>query len=583
MLTYFINKSIRFKLLSYFIIVIILCIFSLSFFGGNIYKESLEEEANLHAYQMIDQVWSKIDMLVEENEDILHYLTQEDVVLQFLEQQSPSTAIEAEVKNEMKLYEDRHSEIAGILLVSEFDNFTSNEMLRVSRDSLTRESWYIQAIQSPDSMHLISNPIGRNIKKKSNFQMNNLLTLVKAIKNPATGQVIGVVLMDLKLDFIKSIIESIKFGESGFVFIMNNQGEVVYSPVNSIVYRIHPDWLEMANSAPIEREIENNKFQILYNTIPDIGWKVVGVFSLDETTYVVTKVQLLTLFIAFITLIIGSIISLFFASTITKPVNKLKTLMADVEEGRLDLRFNSKFNDEIGQLGQSYNKMLTEVQRLIQLVYMEQKSKREAELKILQAQIKPHFLYNTLDTIQWMAIEYEANKIVDIVSALTTLFRIGLNKGNEFIKLKDEVEHVNSYLIIQMTRYESKLSYEIDVDDKVKDYQVLKLILQPLVENAIYHGIRNKRGKGHIYIHITDDAENLFFYVKDTGKGIKEEKLKQLNRTLKNIDGDQKKGFGLSNVNERIKLSYGDKYGLEVFSEYDQGTTVKAILPIIKN
>ncbi len=570
-------------MLSYFIIVIILCIFSLSFFGGNIYKESLEEEANLHAYQMIDQVWSKIDMLVEENEDILHYLTQEDVVLQFLEQQSPSTAIEAEVKNEMKLYEDRHSEIAGILLVSEFDNFTSNEMLRVSRDSLTRESWYIQAIQSPDSMHLISNPIGRNIKKKSNFQMNNLLTLVKAIKNPATGQVIGVVLMDLKLDFIKSIIESIKFGESGFVFIMNNQGEVVYSPVNSIVYRIHPDWLEMANSAPIEREIENNKFQILYNTIPDIGWKVVGVFSLDETTYVVTKVQLLTLFIAFITLIIGSIISLFFASTITKPVNKLKTLMADVEEGRLDLRFNSKFNDEIGQLGQSYNKMLTEVQRLIQLVYMEQKSKREAELKILQAQIKPHFLYNTLDTIQWMAIEYEANKIVDIVSALTTLFRIGLNKGNEFIKLKDEVEHVNSYLIIQMTRYESKLSYEIDVDDKVKDYQVLKLILQPLVENAIYHGIRNKRGKGHIYIHITDDAENLFFYVKDTGKGIKEEKLKQLNRTLKNIDGDQKKGFGLSNVNERIKLSYGDKYGLEVFSEYDQGTTVKAILPIIKN
>lgn len=254
--------------------------------------------------------------------------------------------------------------------------------------------------------------------------------------------------------------------------------------------------------------------------------------------------------------------------------------MGKVEEGRLDLRFQTKYNDEVGQLGNSYNRMIQEVERLIELVYIEQKSKREAELKILQAQIKPHFLYNTLDTIQWMAKESKAFKIVEMVSALTTLFRIGLNKGNEFISVEEEIEHVKSYLIIQMTRYESKLEYEIEVDESVMNFQVLKLTIQPLVENAIYHGIRNKRGLGKISIRIYTKDDTLIFVVKDTGIGIEEETLNQLNHSLKTMSDEGKKGYGLYNVNERIKLSHGSQYGIEVQSEYTKGTTVIAILPI---
>ncbi|GIN71395.1 sensor histidine kinase [Bacillus sp. J14TS2] len=577
---YFNNKSIRFKLLFYFFIIIILCVSTLSIIGGKTYKESLEEEANLHTVQMIDQVWNNIEMLIQENDNIMDYITNEKEVAQFMERSTPSEKSASIIKDKISIYKQKHPEIAGILLVNQYDKLASNEIVRVSRDPLTEESWYKKAIQSPEDIQLISNPIGRNIKNKVNYQMNYVLSLVKAVKNPETNQVTGVILMDLKLDFIKNVIESIKIGNSGFIFITDKEGEVVYAPVNSIVYRIHPSLLHAENSPPIEKNINDDKYQIIYNTIPDIGWKVVGVFSLNETTKVVTEVQHFTIVIAIITLAIASLVSVFFANMITKPLNKLRTLMGNVEEGRFDVRFNSKYNDEVGQLGNSYNKMVQEIDRLIQLLYVKEKSKREEELKVLQAQIQPHFLYNTLDTIQWMAYEYKAPKIAELVNSLTTLFRIGLNKGKEFISIREELEHVRSYLTIQMTRYESKLEYDIEANEEVKDYQVLKLILQPLVENSIYHGIRNKRGKGKITITVTQQEENLILCVIDTGKGIKEETVKQLNDSLKKLETTDRKGYGLHNVNERIKLSYDERYGIEVFSEYEHGTKIQVVLPI---
>lgn len=574
------NVSIRFKLLFYFIVIIILCIATLSILGGNIYKQSMEEEANAYTDQMLEQVWDSIDSTIQENENIMYYLANEVDVKHFMEQETTSEEMTSRLKEQMEVYQQRHPEIAGTIIVNQYDQSISNELIRVSRDPLTEESWYKRAVESPGKIQLISNPIGRNLKNQFSYQVNNVLSLVKSIVNPVTNEVTGVILIDLKLDFIKNEIESIKIGKSGFIFITDKDGNVVYSPVNSTVYHIHPSWIADKVSPPIEKEMDGHKFQFIYNTIPDIEWKIAGVFSLDETTEVVSKVQGYTLIIAFVTLLIGSIISLFFASTITKPVKKLMDLMGKVEEGRFDLRFQSKYQDEIGQLGNSYNKMIQQVEKLIELVYQEQKSKREAELKILQAQIKPHFLYNTLDTIQWMAQEYKAYKIVDIVNALTTLFRIGLNKGNEFITIEEEIEHIKSYLIIQMTRYDSKIEYEIEMDPAVKHYQLLKLTLQPLVENAIYHGIRNKRGKGKITIRIRQKNDALELTVHDTGIGIEKERLQQLNHALETMSDEHKKGYGLYNVNERIKLTHGSPFGLQVESEYEKGTTIIALLPI---
>lgn len=337
----------------------------------------------MHTDQMINQVWSNIKTRIKENENIMFYLSQEDVVKEFMMKQVSNSTSEQLIKNKMQIYKNRHPEIAGILVLNKHDRFISNEISRISRDPLTKEPWYVEAIESPEKTHLISNPIGRNIKNNSSYQVNNVLTLVRAYRNVVTKEVMGVILIDLKLDFIKNIIESIRLGKSGFVFISDEKGKVVYAPVNDIVYRIHPSWLQNENSSPIEQTIKGNNYQIIYNTISDIGWKVAGVFSLDETTKVVSEVQKLTFVIALITLVVGSMFSLFFANMITKPVNKLKTLMGNVEEGRFDLRFHSKYTDEIGQLGKSYNKMIDEIERLIELVYKEQKKEARSRVRNL--------------------------------------------------------------------------------------------------------------------------------------------------------------------------------------------------------
>ena len=202
-------------------------------------------------------------------------------------------------------------------------------------------------------------------------------------------------------------------------------------------------------------------------------------------------------------------------------------------------------------------------------------------LEILQAQIKTHFLYNTLDTIQWMAQEHGAYDIIKIVQALTDLFRIILSNGDELI-IKEEIRHVESYLIIQKMRYEEKIQYKISIDESILKCRVIKLTLQPLVENAIYHGVKEKDGKGQIFIYGEIVNNKIHFVVKDNGVGIKVEELNKLNSSLKNYSAkNNSNGYGIFNVNELIKLNYGENFGLSYESVYGEGTTVHIWYPVI--
>jgi two-component system sensor histidine kinase YesM len=272
--------------------------------------------------------------------------------------------------------------------------------------------------------------------------------------------------------------------------------------------------------------------------------------------------------------------SLFFTRSVVKPIGALRRLMKRAEAGDLSVRFESVSTDEIGQLGNSFNNMIVEIRKLIGLVYEEQKSKRDAELRAMQAQIKPHFLYNTLDTIQWMAQERQADDIVVMILALTNLFRIGLSKGKETISVQEEIEHIQSYLFIQKARYESKMNYDIRVDPEAEREFVIKLTLQPLVENAIYHGIKARRGEGHIAVEANKAEGKLIICVTDNGAGIAPERLAQLqSRLAGEPGGEEPQGFGLFNVHERIRLVHGEPYGIRIFSTVGVGTKVEVWYP----
>jgi two-component system sensor histidine kinase YesM len=272
--------------------------------------------------------------------------------------------------------------------------------------------------------------------------------------------------------------------------------------------------------------------------------------------------------------------------SIYEPIKKLHDVTATITKNDLQALVTSDNVDEITELGLSFNIMIGKIRDLLDSKIKEQENLKKAEMRALQAQINPHFLYNTLDTIIWMAESKKYKQVIEIVSALSKFFRISLSKGKDWITIAEEIEQTRSYLTIQKIRYRDVLDFNIDYDEKVTNNTILKLILQPLVENALYHGIKNKRQGGTIYVRAKMKNENeVLLEVEDDGIGFTEEKLVQLQAELADDSGDirMESGFGIGNVNKRIRLYYGKQYGLSVRSKYNTGTCVTLVIPAKKD
>jgi len=277
------------------------------------------------------------------------------------------------------------------------------------------------------------------------------------------------------------------------------------------------------------------------------------------------------------------VIVLGFTNRISKsieiPIKELCDSTKEVAQGNFSIRVKPNQMEEIQVLSNSFNYMVKKIGSLIDDVKVEQIQYRKSELKLLQSQINPHFLYNTLDTIVWMAEDGQCRQVVEMVNRLSTFFRTTLSKGKDFIAVNEEESHIRSYLEIQQFRYRDIMEYEIKIDKSIYIYYILKMSLQPLVENAIYHGIKNKRGKGKVMVRGYFREGSLWFEVEDTGLGMKPEELQEL---LKHIEGDtmnDESGFGLKNVNERLRLNYGPDSKLRIESEYGIGTKMYFKIP----
>lgn len=274
------------------------------------------------------------------------------------------------------------------------------------------------------------------------------------------------------------------------------------------------------------------------------------------------------------------LLSRLISNSITRPVQQLCETTHMVAKGDFEVRATPTHTNEIQTLSNSMNDMIVQIGRLVEDIKDEQLKLRDTELKLLQAQINPHFLYNTLDTIIWLAEAEDNEHVVEMVNYLSDFFRTSLSKGLDFVSLEDEEAHIRSYLQIQQFRYSDIMDYEIDIQPELKDYRILKLTLQPLVENALYHGIKNKRGRGKIKVTSAYDEDYVILKVEDNGRGMTAEELEKLRfSTGQKEDTNDKAGYGLANVNQRIKLNHGQRYGLKIKSELNQGTQVEILLP----
>ncbi len=268
-------------------------------------------------------------------------------------------------------------------------------------------------------------------------------------------------------------------------------------------------------------------------------------------------------------------------SGILQPIRQLNSVTEKIAQGDFNARAQVNSDDEVAELAVSFNKMAGNMQSLIDKVKEDERKMRKADLRLLQEQIQPHFLYNTLDTIVWLIESNEPDEAVTMVVTLSDFFREILSKGKEFISIKEEEKHISSYLQIQEMRYRDILEYDIQLDQVIYKYQILKLTLQPIVENALYHGIKYKRAKGCIHIHGEKEGDIIRLTVRDDGVGMDEEELAQLRQQIEKPCQETEKGFGLANVNERIHMYFGYEYGMKIESEKGKGTTVEIVIPAI--
>ena len=278
-------------------------------------------------------------------------------------------------------------------------------------------------------------------------------------------------------------------------------------------------------------------------------------------------------------LLLVIILSYYIPRSITMPITRISRVTDQVAKGNLSVRAAAESGAEARMLSDSLNAMIDKINELLDQVTTEQIRLRKAEFELLQAQINPHFLYNTLDTIVWLAEAGDQKRVVSMVGNLSDFFRTSLNQGKDIISIREELAHVRSYLEIQQVRYQDILRYEITVPEDLYEYKIPKITIQPLVENALYHGIKNKRGQGTITITGERSENGFVLYVRDNGIGMTQERLKEVRAGIQKLSYTGKEIYGLYNVNERIRLNFGETYGISIESTYGEGTCVSISLP----
>ncbi|MGG1651992.1 cache domain-containing sensor histidine kinase [Paenibacillus sp. NRS-1780] len=490
-----------------------------------------------------------------------------------------------------------YPEIAGILIVNEHGDYMSNEMYARSTRSLTQEDWYKQAVQHAGIFTVLGQPSHRNVTTHVQYKDSEIVSVVRSVTDSQTGRVLGVIMIDLKLRAVSQAARDVTLGKTGYLMVTDAKGRSVYMPDMPLIKRIPPEWFGAGDNGMFTREAGGRELLFMFRASEFTGWRTVGVFPARESTLEVRQIQFYVVSFVFIVCLFGLTASLRLSRSIAQPIFRLMSYMRTAETGDLTVRQWSDRGDEIGMLGRSFNRMLAKIRRLTSLSELRERQKRDAELRSLQEHIKPHFLYNTLDTIHWMARKNGADDVSDMVGALSRLFRLGLSKGDDFIPLRSEMEHISSYMQIQQTRYRDRLRWELSVPEELGELFVLKLMLQPVVENAIYHGIKARRGPGTIGVEARIEGDKLLLTVRDNGAGMTVERLRELRHLLEapldSMDGQQKpsgasvnangRSYGMLNVQARIRLSFGEEYGIVLDSEEGAGTCVTIIHPLLRD
>ncbi|MFQ7584150.1 MAG: sensor histidine kinase [[Clostridium] symbiosum] len=485
------------------------------------------------------------------------------------------------------LYDNNKDNVDNIALFSEDGMLVEAVPAARLKPNLdvTGEPWFRDALEKTENQHF-SLPHVQYIFDNNENQYRWVISLSRAVElTSGTSTAQGILLVDISYSSLEQLFDGVTAGKGGYVYLISSDGELLYHPKMQLIDSGRMQENNVAAAAYKDgnhmEEFDGSSRFVTIKSIGYTGWKVVGVTPENVVTLNTIKTRLFIVFIIALILFILALINSYISSRITNPIKELEKSVGILEEGNLDVPVYAGGSYEIQHLGKSIGDMAAQIRLLMKDIVTEHEAKRKQEFDTLQSQINPHFLYNTLDIIVWMIENEQKAEAVKAVTALARFFRISLSKGKSIITVREELEHVRNYLMIQHMRFKNKFTYEIQAEDGVLELASLKLMLQPLVENAIYHGMEFMDGDGEILLKVWKEEGDLYFSVIDNGLGMTEEQVGNLFTGASHVDSKRGSGIGVKNVNERIKLYFGEKYGLSIESEPDEGTTVKIHLPVV--
>ena len=492
-----------------------------------------------------------------------------------------------DIKKGMNLiYVNNDNMIDDIALISgKGELIESMPALRLKDNSNVLEKDFFKKSMAESEYINFSMPHIRDLFDRNENSYSWVISLSRAVEVTDEGKATqALLLINLNYRYFEEIFSNVNLGNGGYVYLTNDRGDIIWHPKQNEIYsgRFNEDnkYAATLKDGITVENLRGKNITLNVRTIGYTGWKLVGVTPSAALGIDGIKFRFFVLFVADLFLFLLAMINAFISDKISNPIKSLDGSVREIESGNLNVEIVPSGSYEVEHLGKSIKNMLGRIKVLMSDLVAEHNAKRKSEFDTLQSQINPHFLYNTLDIIVWMIENENSDKAVNIVTALAKFFRISLSKGKNIITVKDEVEHVRNYLMIQNMRFKNRFEYSIDVDEEVLSYSSLKLMLQPLVENAIYHGMEFMDGDGEIDVKVFKEDDSLYFTITDNGLGMSEDMVETL-LSKDFVPSKKGSGIGVKNVNERIKLYFGSEYGLKVESEPDEGTKITIHLPAV--
>ena len=588
-----ISSSLRTKLLALFIVLTTIPLMTVGMISYQKSYHSVASHSKASTMLQADMLGTNIDNLFIDTERLLE-LSNNPEVIHFLLSQSETYKEAKDILRTFSLYRDtyKYESVLNISLINLYGKGISERRgIFQSNTNPLRNQHFQTLAENPDSVLRIPSAQMNSLDQIDGFTYEDrgVISIMAAVKQKITHEVIGFITVDLDDSFIKTFCDQVKIGKTGFFYILDQHNNPIFVPPignddrNIIQNTPLPFPDQSSRDGYVLRTGGQPRF-IVHTASIATGWTIIGIAPLQEIVAEANSIRQLIILSVVLSIVFAITLHYLLTKRLTRPIQLLQHKMRLTASGYLEAKVKPIGTDEIADLGQSFNIMVEKIKELLEQSIRKQQQLQKAELRTLQAQINPHFLYNTLDSIIWMAEAGKNDGVIQLVKALSDLFRISLNKGRDWVMIRTELAHANSYLVIQQMRYRDILEYRIEIDPELLDYPILNMTLQPLIENALYHGIKNKRGKGLIVIGGYLELTAVILTVTDNGIGIPTDRLallrQQLEQPLQSEEEEPAEGgFGLQNVHQRLRLYFGSEYGVELESIAGAGTTIFVRIP----